>query len=259
MKIGNSFRGKWLQVDPLRDKYAGWSGYNYVEDNPINKFDNDGRKTWTFNIAKDLFEISYGLGVGGSLSWVWDDKGNAGLLWTINVGAVGNGAIGFGIGGAQTNAETIYDLRGIGYSLGAYAGEGYGLSYDKEGDLFGNYSSNFSFNVGLISGYSPYATLTVSNLLLSGKAVEFNDMITHIKNGGRFKIDLGTRSVILLDKNDKVIEKVKFEDDDRIIPKLDYKSKNGYYFMSPDATKVNYNNFLYNSQTNYDVSSMDGR
>ena len=27
-------RGQWLQVDPLRDKYAGWSEYNYVEGNP---------------------------------------------------------------------------------------------------------------------------------------------------------------------------------------------------------------------------------
>ncbi len=44
MKIGNSFRGQWLQVDPLRDKYAGWSGYNYVEDNPINLVDSTGKE-----------------------------------------------------------------------------------------------------------------------------------------------------------------------------------------------------------------------
>ena len=37
-----STSGRWLSVDPLRDKYPGWSGYNYVMDNPINLVDSTG-------------------------------------------------------------------------------------------------------------------------------------------------------------------------------------------------------------------------
>ncbi len=38
-----SSSGRWLSVDPLRDKYPGWSSYNYVMDNPIKNFDPDGK------------------------------------------------------------------------------------------------------------------------------------------------------------------------------------------------------------------------
>ena len=35
--------GRWLQVDPLAEKYFGWSPYNYVQNNPLISFDPDGR------------------------------------------------------------------------------------------------------------------------------------------------------------------------------------------------------------------------
>ncbi len=38
----DSFRGQWLQVDPLADKYPGWSSYNYVMDNPERNVDPNG-------------------------------------------------------------------------------------------------------------------------------------------------------------------------------------------------------------------------
>ena len=38
----DSFRGQWLEVDPLADKYPGWSSYNYVENNPIRHTDLHG-------------------------------------------------------------------------------------------------------------------------------------------------------------------------------------------------------------------------
>jgi RHS repeat-associated protein len=31
--------GRWLQVDPLADKYPGWSPYNYCHNNPLNRID----------------------------------------------------------------------------------------------------------------------------------------------------------------------------------------------------------------------------
>ena len=36
--------GIWNQIDPLAEKYAAWSGYNYVLGNPIRLLDKDGRK-----------------------------------------------------------------------------------------------------------------------------------------------------------------------------------------------------------------------
>ena len=35
--------GRWLQVDPLADKYPGWSPYNYCVNNPVIVVDRDGR------------------------------------------------------------------------------------------------------------------------------------------------------------------------------------------------------------------------
>ncbi|MBI2420248.1 MAG: RHS repeat-associated core domain-containing protein [Ignavibacteriales bacterium] len=34
--------GRWLNVDPLADKYPGWSSYNYCLNNPVNSIDPDG-------------------------------------------------------------------------------------------------------------------------------------------------------------------------------------------------------------------------
>ena len=35
----------WLSVDPLAEKYVGWSAYNYTLNNPINNIDPDGKRS----------------------------------------------------------------------------------------------------------------------------------------------------------------------------------------------------------------------
>ncbi len=37
--------GRWGQIDPLAEKYYGWSVYNYGLDNPVLMVDPDGRET----------------------------------------------------------------------------------------------------------------------------------------------------------------------------------------------------------------------
>ncbi len=37
---------RWLSVDPLAEKYPGWSPYNYTANNPVMLLDQDGRDMW---------------------------------------------------------------------------------------------------------------------------------------------------------------------------------------------------------------------
>ncbi len=43
----------WLGVDPLAEKYAGWSPYNYTVGNPVKFVDPDGMRVDGFTIDKD--------------------------------------------------------------------------------------------------------------------------------------------------------------------------------------------------------------
>lgn len=50
------WRGQWLQVDPLVDKYPSWSCYNYVMTNPMRSIDPDGQGVKDSVIAQEMKE-----------------------------------------------------------------------------------------------------------------------------------------------------------------------------------------------------------
>ena len=71
-----SWRGQWLQVDPLRDKYAGWSGYNYVEDNPLLNIDPNGLDWFKYKDKNEKEE-----------NWHWQN----GSTYKLNIGTAKSG------------------------------------------------------------------------------------------------------------------------------------------------------------------------
>jgi RHS repeat-associated protein len=45
----DSWSGRWMEVDPMAEKYLGWSPYNYGLNNPIVFIDLHGDSAWTIN------------------------------------------------------------------------------------------------------------------------------------------------------------------------------------------------------------------
>ncbi|MDP2364268.1 MAG: RHS repeat-associated core domain-containing protein [Ignavibacteria bacterium] len=56
--------GRWLQVDPMFEKYPGWSPYNYTLNNPLKYFDPNGQevKVYTERLGSGtMFRNTHGL------------------------------------------------------------------------------------------------------------------------------------------------------------------------------------------------------
>ena len=77
-----SLTGRWMQVDPLADKYPGWSPYNYCLNNPLIFVDPNGD---TVNISQVSGQASLlgDLSSTTGLSLTTDDNGN--IIQTPNV------------------------------------------------------------------------------------------------------------------------------------------------------------------------------
>jgi hypothetical protein len=75
--------GRWLSVDPLADKYPGWSPYNYCLNNPLIITDPSGMDTLYFdNTGKYLAEQTK-KGDGDHIGYYTDKNGNS-IQFTFN-------------------------------------------------------------------------------------------------------------------------------------------------------------------------------
>ena len=75
----------WLSVDPLFEKYAGMSPYNYCAGNPVKYIDPDGN---VFETAWDLFNVALDIkSLGENLS-----NGNYGAAFVDGLSLIGDGA-----------------------------------------------------------------------------------------------------------------------------------------------------------------------
>ena len=81
----DSKMGRFLSVDPLADKYPGWSPYNYTGGNPINRIDPNG-KDWFEN--NDNGELRFIRGETSIEGDEWTNIGGDDLYqdWTLESG-----------------------------------------------------------------------------------------------------------------------------------------------------------------------------
>ena len=68
--------GRWLSVDPMAEKYAGWSCYCYVVDNPLVMIDESGLDTLLYARSGQLVELRKS---ENEVTYVQDVKGKVRL------------------------------------------------------------------------------------------------------------------------------------------------------------------------------------
>ncbi len=105
----------WLAMDPIKD---GGNWYQYCYGDPINYFDPNGLDVYA--IGYELAE-AMGIRVGAGTQLVFDDHGNFGIL---DYRFVGGGFPVAGFGGLAISkywADEIWDLNGMGGSIGGSA------------------------------------------------------------------------------------------------------------------------------------------
>jgi RHS repeat-associated protein len=124
--------GKWTAKDPLLFKGGNIDLYGYVGNDPINFTDPKGLYVSGIGVAGGISgTVSPGLSGSGNFLYVWDDKGNRGILVSASGGIAGGAGI---VDGLQVSNlwgyDTIFDLEGgsVNFAPGAGLGVGPGLA-----------------------------------------------------------------------------------------------------------------------------------
>lgn len=83
-ELGNEQPARWLSVDPLADKYPGWSPYNYCMNNPLRFTDPNG--TWVPEYDKQNNTVSAKYQEGDTYEGLYSQLGISGEQFTAKYG-----------------------------------------------------------------------------------------------------------------------------------------------------------------------------
>ena len=97
-ELGLEQPARWLSIDPMADKYPGWSPYVYCHDDPMSRIDPNGK----WDIKVHLYSNRGNFGDG--FAQLLDRKGN--IIYTYEVH-------GKGIGGRDRNVQNSDTPTGV--------------------------------------------------------------------------------------------------------------------------------------------------
>ena len=152
-RLYNPYIGRFTTEDPAEGKFENpltLHKYLYCGNDPINKFDPLGLYAMYFGYAVGGIGGLGPFGVGATYMYgiAFDDNGNVAPIQTVSFGAgIATKVAGPVLGLAFANANTIYDLKGYGKSVGSsfgalgftgFWGDNNGAAgYEVSGNVFG--------------------------------------------------------------------------------------------------------------------------
>jgi|GEM_PF-3838110 len=118
-RVYSATLGRFLQTDPVKFHATDLNLYRYINNNYLNLIDPYGEETYGFRINGTA---TWFFGVDISIAVVWDDKGGFDVMIGMGPALVlPTPQASVTAGWTFTNAETVKDLQGWGFSVGATA------------------------------------------------------------------------------------------------------------------------------------------